>query len=111
MKTIISVLLIICTYTFSFSQIDSIQIEQDSIGVCSDETVYTKAEVMPIFPGCENEGDSTLITMCTMGKIMQHAFENFEYPAVARQHGVTGRVYIRFVVTTTGKIDSYAYSN
>ena len=67
------------------------------------EQVFTKVENMPLFPGCENE-PSAMREMCTQRKMLEHAFKNFEYPAVAREHGLTGRIYLKFVVGSDGKV-------
>lgn len=58
---------------------------------------------MPVFKGCESEV-SLDKKQCTVMKIITHVFENFEYPEKARKLGITGRVYIKFVVNSKGKV-------
>ena len=47
---------------------------------------------MPSFPGGE-------------AKLFQYLGENMKYPAMARDAGITGVVYVTFVVKEDGKID------
>lgn len=103
MKNFLFLLISMTIGLVSFSQVDSIQVEEDILGIAPSDTVYMKPEQMPIFPGCEG-GDSAEVQMCTIQAMMRHAFENFKYPAVAREHGLTGKVYISFVINTKGEV-------
>ena len=55
--------------------------------------IFTVVDEMPGFPG----GDEGLMTYLS---------KNIHYPAVAREHGITGRVYVTFIVTETGRISN-----
>ena len=55
------------------------------------EKVFTAVEQMPQFPG----GDAAL---------MKYLSNNINYPTVAMENGVQGRVIVQFVVTKTGKV-------
>lgn len=55
------------------------------------EKVFTAVEQMPQFPG----GDAAL---------MKYLSNNINYPQVAMENGVQGRVIVQFVVTKTGKV-------
>jgi TonB family protein len=55
------------------------------------KNVYSYAEEMPEFPG----GPESL---------MKFIAENIEYPLVAKEKGIAGRVYVQFVVLSDGKI-------
>jgi len=59
----------------------------------SGEKVFDKVEVAPKFPG---------------GKLELHKFiaTNVKYPSQAREKGVQGKVYIKFVVDKTGKVSN-----
>lgn len=57
----------------------------------SGEDVYTVVEHQPEFPG----GTAALRNYLT---------ENIHYPAAAQKTGVSGRVFIRFIVSETGEI-------
>lgn len=54
-------------------------------------TVYNMVEQMPQFPGGEEE-------------LMKFVAANLQYPAVAQELGIQGRVIIRFVVTKDGEV-------
>jgi protein TonB len=53
--------------------------------------IFTIVEEMPSFPGGEN-------------KLFEYLRNNIKYPPVARENGITGRVYVTFVVDRDGKI-------
>lgn len=57
----------------------------------TDEKVLSSAEEMPRFPGGEAE-------------MMKHIARNIRYPKEAMEQNVQGRVFVKFVVTSTGKI-------
>ncbi|MCU0459174.1 MAG: energy transducer TonB [Bacteroidales bacterium] len=63
-----------------------------SAGIISGEDTLVVVEVMPWFPGGEQE-------------MFRYIFENLNYPPEARDQGIQGMVLVRFVVTTEGKID------
>lgn len=53
--------------------------------------IFTFVEEMPAFPGGE-------------AKLFEYLRNNIKYPPVARENGITGRVYVNFVVDKEGKI-------
>lgn len=53
--------------------------------------IFTIVEEMPSFPGGEN-------------KLFEYLRNNIKYPPVARENGITGRVYVTFIVDREGKI-------
>ena len=55
------------------------------------EQVYTAVEQMPAFPG----GDAAL---------MQYISTHINYPPMAMENNIQGRVIVQFVVTKTGKV-------
>ena len=60
---------------------------------------------MPRFPGCENAGGSAAEKKaCADKKLLQYLYKNLKYPAIARENGVEGRVYIQFVVERDGSV-------
>ncbi len=52
---------------------------------------YTMVEEMPRFPG----GDKELLSFIA---------KNLKYPVIAQENGIQGKVFIRFVVTSTGDV-------
>ncbi|MEP7264110.1 MAG: energy transducer TonB [Bacteroidota bacterium] len=53
--------------------------------------VLTIVEEMPTFPGGE-------------GELQTYLKKNIKYPPLARENGITGRVYVNFIVDREGKI-------
>jgi protein TonB len=81
-----------------FEVIDVEATENQSIQVVEVEVeeeeapIFFIVEQMPEFPGGELE-------------LRKYIAENVNYPAVARENNIQGRVYVRFVVTTNGSVD------
>ncbi len=57
-----------------------------------DNIEFVIAEVNPQFPGGTNE-------------LLKYLAQNIRYPALARETGIEGKVYVRFLVTKEGKIE------
>jgi protein TonB len=55
------------------------------------EEIFRSVEQMPTFPGGE-------------GALMKYLSSHINYPAMAQENGVQGRVVVQFVVTKTGKV-------
>ncbi len=56
-----------------------------------DNTIFVKVEHMPVFSG---------------GDLQPWLAKHTEYPAVAQENGITGRVYVSFVVNKKGKVEN-----
>lgn len=69
----------------------------------SEENVFKVVEVKPQFPGC-NTGSSEEITKCAETKMLQFIYSNIKYPPLARENGIQGTAYVRFVVDKDGSI-------
>jgi TonB family protein len=61
---------------------------KDSMG----NRIYHVIEVMPVFPGGEKE-------------LMKFVAENLKYPEASKAKNIQGRVIVRFVVNSAGKIE------
>jgi len=59
--------------------------------VAEETTPFTIVEEMPTFPGGEE-------------KMMGYLHDHIKYPQIAKENGITGRVYVKFVVDKEGKI-------
>lgn len=57
-----------------------------------EQPIFTVVEDKPSFPGGE-------------GALMKYLATHIQYPALAKESGIQGRVYISFVVEPNGKID------
>ncbi|MBL4709905.1 MAG: energy transducer TonB, partial [Flavobacteriales bacterium] len=72
--------------------------------VFSEPEIFTIVEDMPIFPGCEGKGTKEQISQCTQDEIFAHIGGNTKFPAIARDAGIQGTVYVRFLVDEKGKV-------
>jgi TonB family protein len=81
------------------TQIDSTNV------LINDSDSSVKVTVMPMFRGCEKveEGESEL---CTSRSISNFVARNYLHPAIAKEHGIKGRVYIRFVINKYGYVQN-----
>lgn len=63
------------------------------------------AEEMPRFPGCEDK-DMTKKERyeCATNMLLKFMYDNIRYPEMARQNGIQGTVYLKFVVEKDGSI-------
>jgi periplasmic protein TonB len=73
--------------------VDLSELQHQQNQVVEEETVkpYVVVEQMPEFPGGE----------MSMRKFLS---DNIRYPMMARESGITGKVYVTFVVSATGQI-------
>jgi bla regulator protein blaR1 len=60
---------------------------------------FAVADEIPIFPGCEGEGDSR---GCFQKMLQKHISKNFRYPEEAQKLGIQGRVSIIFIIDQDG---------
>ncbi|MGF1559885.1 MAG: energy transducer TonB [Flavobacteriaceae bacterium] len=58
-------------------------------------------EVVPIFPGCENESDKLA---CFKRMITKHIKKTLRYPDISQEMGVQGRVNVLFTIQKDGSI-------
>lgn len=72
--------------------------------VIEEPEIFTIVEDMPIFPGCEGKGSKEEIRQCTDNEIYKFIAENTKYPAMARDAGISGIVYIRYLVDENGEV-------
>ncbi|GAB5555228.1 MAG: energy transducer TonB [Saprospiraceae bacterium] len=70
-----------------------------------EEEIFIRVEKMPTFPGCEGESDQAAAIKCTEQQLFKYIFANLTYPAIARENGITGNVYLSFIIDKHGKID------
>lgn len=69
----------------------------------ADENVYTKVDVMPRFPGCEDQTKEKRAA-CASTKMFSYLRESVQYPDAAKAEGLEGRAVVSFVVDKSGKI-------
>ncbi len=61
------------------------------------EEIFKVVEQMPLFGGCADKE-------CSDKKLIEYLMKNLKYPAIARENGVEGRVFIQFVVERDGSV-------
>ena len=67
------------------------------------EVPFAIIEEVPTFPGCENL-NKVQKRACFEEKMQAHVIKNFQYPEVALEMGIHGRVYIMFTIDKDGSI-------
>lgn len=79
--------------------------ELDTTPVPSKEDeVFQVVEIMPYFPGCEEEEDKEKRKICSDKKMIDFIIKNFEYPDEARIKGIEGMAVVRFIVEKDGSL-------
>lgn len=69
------------------------------------EVPFALIEDVPTFPGCENLSKLQK-RACFEERIQAHVVKNFQYPQVALDMGIHGRVYIMFTIERDGSISN-----
>ena len=81
-----------CSGPVQKDEIDTSSQSVEKVHSGEDET-FTVVEIAPVFPG-------------GMEKLFQYLANNIEYPQVAKEKGIEGRVFVNFIVDNDGSIDS-----
>jgi periplasmic protein TonB len=81
----------VSTVTQEGEKLEDVIPESPVVGDPDEGKIFTVVEEMPSFPGGEE-------------KLFEYLQKNIKYPAIARENGITGRVYVTFVVDKEGKI-------
>ncbi|GHV10780.1 cell envelope biogenesis protein TonB [Bacteroidia bacterium] len=71
--------------------VDIADLNEHKVVVQEEKKVFDHVEVMPIFPGGEKE-------------FYKWLNDNLQYPAIAQEQGIQGRVIVRFEVSPNGSI-------
>ncbi len=69
------------------------------------EVPFAVIEVPPIYPGCEGLSKSES-KKCFQSKIQTHIQNNFEYPELAIDLGINGKVFVIFVIDAQGYVSN-----
>ena len=81
--------------------VDDVAVEE----VEEDITVpFAIIENVPVFPGCENIQGNDERKACFQEKVQKHVLKEFNYPQIAVELGIEGKVYVQFVIDAQGKI-------
>ncbi len=65
------------------------------------EVSFAVIENVPVFPGCEKKSKAAT-KRCFQKKIQEHVVKNFQYPDLALEMGIQGRVSVIFVIDAKG---------
>ncbi len=95
-----------------FTAIDSIPLKRKEIRPIDksfqqrgDDEIFTVAQVMPRFPGCEDlDASDKDKDNCAKGEMLKFIYKNLSYPAEARKNGVQGMCVVQFVINKDGSI-------
>ncbi len=69
------------------------------------EPIFVHVEQRPRFPGCEDmEGSNKEKEECAVKKLISFVYKNIEYPRIAQENNIQGKVYLQFVVQKDGRI-------
>ncbi|WP_430906676.1 energy transducer TonB [Maribacter sp. 2-571] len=79
-------------------EIDDVEVDEMEEDV---DVPFAVIEDVPVFPGCENEGNKRA---CFQKMMQKHISKNFRYPEIAQEMGVQGRVSVMFVIQKDGSI-------
>ncbi len=89
------------TETDMMEEVEVIEMEEE----VSDEVLsFAVVESVPIFPGCEDAKDNDERKACFQQKVLVFVSRNFEFPEMAKEMGIQGRVYVNFVIEKNGSI-------
>lgn len=82
-----------------------IRVEDVEVGEVEEdvEVPFAVIEDVPLFPGCENVKKSERRD-CFQQKMNAHVVKNFNYPQTALDMGISGRVFVIFVIAPDGEI-------
>ena len=83
-------------------EVDDVDIEEE------DEDInipFAIIEDVPIFPGCEKVSKDKRRD-CFQDQMNKHIKRNFQYPEIAQEMGIQGRVYVSFIIDKDGSINN-----
>lgn len=82
-------------------EVEAIEMEVEE----SDEVLnFAVVESAPVYPGCEDKKTEAEKKACMNQMIVKYVSNNFEFPEMARQMGLEGRVFVNFVIEKDGSI-------
>lgn len=71
----------------------------------TEKEIFVIVEEMPSFSGCDDhELTKQQRLECSTNKLLKYLNAHIQYPEIARQNGIEGTVYVRFVVEKDGSI-------
>ncbi|MER3316867.1 MAG: energy transducer TonB [Allomuricauda sp.] len=85
-----------------------VSIEDVNVAEVEEDIVvpFAVIEYVPVFPGCEDLQTQAERKECFNEKVQEHIKKNFKYPTSALEMGITGRVYLQFVIDSKGHVSN-----
>ena len=80
--------------------VDDVEVEELEEDV---EVPFAVIENVPVYPGCKGKNNAEL-KKCFQDMVTEHIKKNFKYPETALELGISGRVFVLFVVNSKGGI-------
>jgi len=77
----------------------------------AEDEVFTRAEQMPRFSGCEDKVKEEKKIACATNKMLVYIYERVKYPHVAAKNNIQGIVEIQFVVEKDGTLSNIKITN
>ncbi|EZH74487.1 hypothetical protein ATO12_12010 [Aquimarina atlantica] len=81
--------------------LSGISFSQDAI-ILSQENANEKG-ITPLWPKCDRSRQTP--TQCFDQKLRNHIIQNFEYPEIAMNEGLSGTVTVEFIINKKGKVE------
>ena len=83
--------------------------EEEIIEILEEEeeeevVLFAVVEDPPIFFNCDKSASRAEKQQCFQQGVMQHISNNFEYPAIAKEMGISERIIVTFHVSREGEI-------
>lgn len=69
----------------------------------TDFVKFIDVQNIPQFKACSKAAETKKLT-CFNERMVSHIQRNFNYPAAAADQGIEGRVWVRFIIDTNGKV-------
>ncbi len=82
----------------SVDDVEAEEMEEDIV------VPFAVIEYVPVFPGCEIYQTQEERKACFNQKVQEHIKANFEYPELALDMGISGRVFLQFVIDSKGRV-------
>ena len=72
----------------------------------SNDPVHRVVDQMPMWPGCEDEGDYRQRKNCADKRMLAFIYDNIKYPRQAREDSVEGMAVVQFVIEKDGRVNA-----
>lgn len=88
---------VIETRIVAVEEVKVVKVEEDP------EIPFAAIESVPVFPGCKG-GSKEESKQCFQQKLQEHIQKNFNYPELAKELKIQGKVYVMFVIDKKGQV-------